>query len=94
VQSGSGTSNQRKEGETMIPNIILFFFAGVIIDALSVRYTRTVAEKRLWSATLLSGLITISNVALLLYIIKGNAPDGFLNILAYAGGTASAPMLP
>jgi hypothetical protein len=72
----------------MIPNIILIFFAGVIIDMLSVRYTGTVEEKRLWSATLLSGLITITNFALLVFIIKGNAQDGFLNILAYAGGNS------
>ena len=72
----------------MISHIILIFFAGVIIDVLSVRYTRTVAERRLWSATLLSGLITITNFALLVFIIKGNAPDGFLNILAYAGGNS------
>jgi hypothetical protein len=70
----------------MITKMILIFLAGVIIDLLCARYTRSVAEKKLWSATLLSGLITITNFVLLTMIIQGSAGDGFLNILAYAGG--------
>jgi hypothetical protein len=70
----------------MIPKIILLFLAGVIIELLSARYTRNVAERKVWSPTLLSGLITITNFALLTLIIKGSAADGFFNILAYAGG--------
>ena len=70
----------------MISKIVLIFLAGIIIDVLSTRYTRNVAEKKLWPATLLSGLITITNFALLTLIIRESATDGFFNILAYAGG--------
>jgi len=70
----------------MISKIILLFLAGVIIELLSARYTRNVAERKVWSPTLLSGLITITNFALLTLIIKESAAAGFFNILAYAGG--------
>jgi hypothetical protein len=72
----------------MIPKIILIFLAGVIIELLSARYTRNVAERKIWSPTLLSGLITITNFALLMFIIKENAFGGFFSILVYAGGNA------
>lgn len=70
----------------MITKMILIFFAGVIIDLLCTRYTRSVAERRLWAATLLSGLITVTNFVLLSIILQGSLEEGILNILAYAGG--------
>ncbi len=70
----------------MITKMILIFFAGVIIDLLCTRYTRCVADRRLWAATLLSGLITVTNFVLLSIILQGSLEEGFLNILAYAGG--------
>lgn len=70
----------------MMTKLILIFFAGVMIDLLCTRYTRSVAEKELWNATLLSGLITLTNFVPLSVILRGNVEEGFLNILAYAGG--------
>ncbi len=70
----------------MIQKIILIFIAGFVIDLLTTLYTRKVAEKRLWSATLLSGLITLASFTLLTLIIKETEQNTFLNILAYAGG--------
>ncbi|MGQ9508110.1 MAG: hypothetical protein ACUVTN_01780 [Thermodesulfobacteriota bacterium] len=70
----------------MMTKLIFIFFAGVMIDLLCTRYTRSVAEKKLWNATLLSGLITLTNFVLLSVILSGSVEEGFLNILAYAGG--------
>jgi hypothetical protein len=70
----------------MIPKIILIFIAGLIIDLLTTLYTKKVADKKLWPATFLSGLITLTNFALLTMIIKESDSNTFLNILAYAGG--------
>lgn len=70
----------------MIQKIILLFLAGIIIDLFVTRYTRAVADNKLWSATLLSGLITVTNFILLTMIIKESAANGLYNILAYAGG--------
>lgn len=70
----------------MIPKIVLFFIAGLIIDLLTTLYTRKVSEKKLWPATFLSGLITLSNFTLLTLIIKETGPNTLINILAYACG--------
>ncbi len=70
----------------MITKIVLIFIAGLIIDLLTTLYTRKVADKKLWPATFLSGLITLTNFALLTFIIKDTDPNTFFNILAYAGG--------
>ncbi len=72
----------------MILQIILLFIAGVIIELLSARYTRNIAERKVWSPALLSSLITIANFVLLTFIIKESARAGFLSILTYAGGNA------
>jgi len=70
----------------MMIKMILIFFAGLIIDLLCTQYTRSVAERKLWAATLLSGLITVTNFVLLSIILRGSLEEGVLNILAYAGG--------
>jgi hypothetical protein len=70
----------------MIWEIIIIFLAGIVIDLLVARYTRAVAEKKIWGATTLSGLITVANFVLLTIIIKGSELNGVCNILAYAGG--------
>jgi hypothetical protein len=76
----------------MFQKIILLFIVGIIIDLLATRYTRSVADKKLWSAILLSGLITVTNFLLLTVIIKESATNGLYNILAYTGGNTSAPL--
>jgi len=70
----------------MIKQIILIFLAGILVDLLAARYTRAIADKKVWSATLLSGLITLSTFLLLTVIIRESAMNGLFNIFAYAGG--------
>lgn len=70
----------------MIRQIILIFLAGILIDLLAARYTRAIATNKLWSATVLSGLITVSTFLLLTVIIQQSSMNSLLNILAYAGG--------
>ncbi len=70
----------------MIRQIILIFFAGILIDLLAARYTRAIADRKVWSATVLSGLITLSTFVLLTVIIQESSMNSLLNILAYAGG--------
>lgn len=62
------------------------FIAGVVSDLLVTRYTKSVAEKKVWSATILSGAITCANFLLLTLIVKESATSGLFNIMAYAGG--------
>lgn len=70
----------------MIQEILLIFLAGVVIDLLGARYTRAIADKQLWSATVLSGLITLSTFLLLTIIIRESSTNSLYNIFAYAGG--------
>lgn len=68
----------------MIKQILLIFLAGILIDLLAARYTRAIADRKLWPATLLSGLITLSTLLLLTGIIQESAMNSL--IFAYAGG--------
>ncbi len=70
----------------MIKQILLIFLAGILIDLLAARYTRAVADKKLWSATFLSGLITLSTFLLLTVIIQESSMNSVYNIFAYASG--------
>ncbi len=70
----------------MIKQILLIFLAGILIDLLAARYTRAIADKKLWSATFLSGLITLSTFLLLTVIIRESSMNSVYNIFAYAGG--------
>lgn len=71
---------------TIIIQLVSLFLAGIFIDLLVTRYTKSVAEKRVWSATVLSGLITCANFVLLTLIIKESSTSGIFDIMAYAGG--------
>lgn len=71
---------------TMAIQLITLFCAGIIIDLLVTRYTKSVAEKKIWSATLLSGMITCANFVLLTLIIKESSMNSIFDIMAYAGG--------
>jgi hypothetical protein len=70
----------------MIAEILLLFLAGIITDILVTRYTRSVAERRVWSATILSGVITCANFIMLSVIIREGALQSLFGIVAYAGG--------
>lgn len=72
----------------MLVQLILIFLAGIIVDLLATRYTSAVADKKLWPATIFSGLITLTNFVLLTLILKESASEGMLNIMAYASGNA------
>jgi hypothetical protein len=72
----------------MITKLILIFIAGFVIDLLITKYTSDVAEKRIWRATLFSGMITMANFLLLTVILKDSAMDGVYSILAFAGGNS------
>jgi hypothetical protein len=74
-----------KEGD-MILQLFLLFSAGIVIDLLVTRYTRAVAEKKIWSASWLSGLITCVNFLLITVLIKESSLGSVLNIMAFAGG--------
>ncbi|MGQ9694528.1 MAG: hypothetical protein ACUVWV_07275 [Thermodesulfobacteriota bacterium] len=72
----------------MLAQLILIFLAGILVDLLATRYTSAVAEKKLWSATIFSGLITLTNFVLLTLLLKESATEGMFNIMAFAGGNA------
>jgi hypothetical protein len=85
-----GTRSASFSGEVsvMITKLLLIFLAGFVIDLLITKYTSDVAEKRIWRATLFSGMITMANFLLLTVILKDSAMDGMFNILAFAGGNS------
>ncbi len=68
----------------MIMRLFLLFAAGIIIDLLVTVYTKSVADRKIWSATLLSGIITFVSFILFLSIIK--SLDIISDIIAYATG--------
>jgi hypothetical protein len=70
----------------MITKLLLIFLAGFVIDLLITKYTGDVAEKRIWRATVLSGLITVANFLLLTVILKDGAMDGAFSIMGFRGG--------
>jgi len=70
----------------MILQLFLLFFAGIIIDLLVTYYTKAVAQKKVWIATSLSGVVTFVNFVLLTLIIKESSMNGVFSIMAYAGG--------
>jgi len=72
----------------MILKIIIIFIAGFVVDLLVTKYTRCVAERRIGWSTLLSGIITIANFALLTVILQDSVSSGLMNILAFAGGNS------
>jgi len=72
----------------MITKLVLIFFAGFVIDLLITKYTSDVAQRRVWRATVLSGLITVANFLLLSVMLRDSAMDGVYSIMAFAGGNS------
>ena len=72
----------------MIWKIILIFVAGFVVDLLVTKYTRYVAEKKIGLATLLSGIITVANFALITVMLQDSTNSGLMNILAFASGNS------
>jgi hypothetical protein len=54
----------------IILTLIAVFASGFVIDLLSTKYTQAVANKRVWFATVLSGLLTIAHLGLMAYLIS------------------------
>jgi len=77
----------------MILKIILIFIAGFLVDLLVTKYTSDVAQRRVYRATVLSGLITIANFVLITVILKDSTTDGLMNIMAFAGGNSLGTFL-
>jgi hypothetical protein len=71
---------------TMVIQLILLFIAGIVVDLLVTRYTKSVAERKIWSATFLSGTITFANYILLTVILSEGSMNCIFDIMAYAGG--------
>jgi uncharacterized protein YebE (UPF0316 family) len=72
----------------MILKIIIIFIAGFIVDLLITKYTSYVAQRKVFHATVLSGMITIANFILLTVILQDSVMDGLANIMAFAGGSS------
>ena len=72
----------------MVLKIILIFLTGFIVDVLVTKYTSFVAQKKIGSATLFSGIITIVNFILLTIILNDSAHNGMVNIIALASGNS------
>jgi hypothetical protein len=70
----------------MVIQLFMLFCAGIVVDLLVTRYTKSVAEKKIWSATFLSGTITFANFFLLSVIISEGSFNCIFDIMAYAGG--------
>jgi hypothetical protein len=72
----------------MILKIILIFIAGFVVDLLVTKYTSDVAQRRIFRATVLSGMITIANFVFITLILKDSAMNGLVNIMAFASGNS------
>lgn len=69
---------------TTILTFVLIFIAGLIVDLLTTFYTQAIASKKVWYATILSGVITIANYGLIAYILTDM--NAVHNIMAYGFG--------
>ncbi|MBN2401568.1 MAG: hypothetical protein JXN64_04140 [Spirochaetes bacterium] len=78
---------------SIVINFIVIFIAGFVVDLLSTKYTRYIVTKKIAKATLLSGIITVVNFALLTILLKDNVSEGIYNILAFAGGNSMGTLL-
>ena len=65
---------------------ILIFIAGFVIDLIITKYTKDVANNKIWSATLFSGLITIANFTFLNMILRDSIYESVISILVFAVG--------
>ncbi len=72
----------------MILKIILIFIAGFVVDLLITKYTSDVAQRKIFRATVLSGMITVANFVLITVILKDSATNGLMNITAFASGNS------
>lgn len=69
----------------MILILVAIFVAGLITDLLTTIYTQAVGEKKVWWATILSGVITLVQYGLLAFILTDTL-NAFHNIVAYGAG--------
>jgi hypothetical protein len=72
--------------------LVLLFLAGLLQDALNTSYVRAVAERHLWRATVLSGLVTLLGVLVFarLFTLLGAELEGAGGgLVAYALGNSA-----
>jgi hypothetical protein len=78
----------------MLEKLILIFIAGIFSDILVTKYTSYVSEKKITFATISSGLITVVNFAIFIFIIQDNTYDQTISgVLALAGGNGVGTFL-
>jgi hypothetical protein len=78
----------------MLEKLLLIFIAGIFSDILVTKYTSYVSEKKITFATISSGLITIVNFAIFIWIIQDNTYDQTVSgVLALAGGNGVGTFL-
>lgn len=70
----------------LIIKLILIFIAGFIIDLIITKYTSAVAEKKIWMATIFSGLITIANFTFITMLLRDSIYDSIISIGVFAAG--------
>lgn len=70
----------------LITKLIMVFVAGFIVDLLITKYTKDVSEKKIWSATFLSGLITLANFVFITILLRDSVGDSIFSIVAFASG--------
>lgn len=70
----------------MLTRLVLIFLAGLVLDWLVTKYTRSVARGRRGTAVFLSGVITLVNMGLIVWVLRGDG--GLYSVLAFAGGNS------
>lgn len=70
----------------LVIKLILVFIAGFIIDLIITKYTSAVANRRVWLATIYSGLITIANFTFLTLMLRDSLSNSVVSIIVFAIG--------
>ncbi len=76
----------------VVVELLVLFVAGLLQDALNTLYVRSVAERALWRATVLSGLLTVLGFVVFARIVNqlGHELEGAGGgLLAYALGNSA-----
>jgi hypothetical protein len=77
----------------LLSKVILIFIGGVLLDWLGTRYTRSIAAGQRGPAALLSGMITLTNLALWSTILRHAESTGIYGAVAMAGGASVGTLL-
>jgi hypothetical protein len=77
----------------MLFQVVSIFLGGILLDWLVTKYTRSVAHGRPKTAALLSGLITLANIAVWGTIIHHAETLGVYGAFAAASGSSVGTLL-